>query len=122
MNQLLTGIDGVGVKKNVFVIRASNQQEFPDLPARQGILDSTLKKSPEGFSVAVLAGVCQYAAKAGILDAIAAEGSRLATMPWMPMASARSSGSTSKMHTIALERQCQQQMFPFSSKQYAEVK
>ena len=58
-------IDGVGVKKNVFVIRASNRPEMlgnalltpgrldqliyiplPDLPARQGILVSNLKKSP----------------------------------------------------------------------------
>ena len=57
----------------MFVIGASNQQELPDLPARQGILDSTLKKSPVGSSGADLAGVCQYAAEAGIRDAIAAE-------------------------------------------------
>jgi len=106
MNQLLTEIDGVGVKKNVFVIGATNRPELlddallrpgrldqliyiplPDLPARQGILESTLKKSPvapnvplsflshitEGFSGADLAGLCQHAAKAGIRDAIAAE-------------------------------------------------
>merc|ERR1719264_1891652 len=79
MNQLLTEIDGVGVKKNVFVIGATNRPELlddallrpgrldqliyiplPDLPARQGILESTLKKSP-------------IAAKAAIRDAIAAE-------------------------------------------------
>merc|ERR1712066_49780 len=54
---------------------------------RQGILESTLKKTPvapnvpmdflaritEGFSGADLAGLCQHAAKAGIRDAIAAE-------------------------------------------------
>merc|ERR1712194_862486 len=106
MNQLLTEVDGVGVKKNVFVIGATNRPELlddallrpgrldqliciplPDLPARQGILESTLKKSPvapnvplsflshitEGFSGADLAGLCQYAAKAGIRDAIASE-------------------------------------------------
>merc|ERR1712187_582797 len=58
-----------------------------DLPARQGILESTLKKSPiapnvplsfvaqktEGFSGADLAELCQRAAKAAIRDAIAAE-------------------------------------------------
>merc|ERR1711948_1467 len=60
---------------------------LPDLPARQGILESTLKKSPiapnvpmsfvaqktEGFSGADLAELCQRAAKAAIRDAIAAE-------------------------------------------------
>merc|ERR1712066_949527 len=60
---------------------------LPDLPARQGILESTLKKSPlapnvplsflsqktEGFSGVDLAEFCQRAAKAAIRDAIAAE-------------------------------------------------
>merc|ERR1712107_461307 len=60
---------------------------LPDLPARQGILESTLKKSPiapnvplsfvaqktEGFSGADLAELCQRAAKAAIRDAIAAD-------------------------------------------------
>merc|ERR1712072_791692 len=65
MNQLLTEIDGVGVKKNVFFIGATNRPELldeallrpgrldqliyiplPDLPSRQGILEATLKKSP----------------------------------------------------------------------------
>eukprot|EP00928_Gymnodinium_smaydae_P000605 TRINITY_DN10227_c0_g3_i1.p1 TRINITY_DN10227_c0_g3~~TRINITY_DN10227_c0_g3_i1.p1 ORF type:complete len:795 (-),score=270.99 TRINITY_DN10227_c0_g3_i1:44-2428(-) len=106
MNQLLTEIDGVGVKKNVFFIGATNRPELldeallrpgrldqliyiplPDLPARQGILEATLKKSPiapnvpisfiaqktEGFSGADLAEFCQRAAKAAIRDAIAAE-------------------------------------------------
>merc|ERR1712113_1276876 len=106
MNQLLTEIDGVGVKKNVFVIGATNRPELlddallrpgrldqliyiplPDRPARQGILESTLKKSPiapnvplsfiaeltDGFSGADLAELCQRAAKAAIRDAIAAD-------------------------------------------------
>merc|ERR1711998_41603 len=106
MNQLLTEIDGVGVKKNVFFIGATNRPELldqallrpgrldqliyiplPDRPARQGILESTLRKSPiapnvpmdfvaqktEGFSGADLSQLCQIAAKAGIRDAIAAE-------------------------------------------------
>merc|ERR1711981_1286017 len=106
MNQLLTEIDGVGVKKNVFFIGATNRPELldeallrpgrldqliyiplPDLPSRQGILDSTLRKSPiapnvpisfiatktEGFSGADLAEFCQRAAKAAIRDAIAAD-------------------------------------------------
>merc|ERR1711861_99509 len=95
MNQLLTEIDGVGVKKNVFFIGATNRPELldeallrpgrldqliyiplPDLPSRQGILESTLRKSPiapnvpinfiaaktEGFSGADLAEFCQRAA------------------------------------------------------------
>jgi transitional endoplasmic reticulum ATPase len=106
MNQLLTEIDGVGAKKNVFFIGATNRPELldeallrpgrldqliyiplPDLAARQGILEATLKKSPvasnvplsfvaqktEGFSGADLAELCQRAAKAAIRDAIAAE-------------------------------------------------
>ena len=93
MNQILTEIDGVGVKKNVFFIGATNRPELldeallrpgrldqliyiplPDLPARQGILESTLKKAPlapnvplsfmaqktEGFSGADLAVVLTY--------------------------------------------------------------
>merc|ERR1711862_1089101 len=60
---------------------------LPDLPARQGILEATFKKSPvapnvpmsfvaqktEGFSGADLAELGQRAAKAAIRDAIAAE-------------------------------------------------
>merc|ERR1711903_163356 len=65
MNQLLTEIDGVGVKKNVFFVGATNRPELlddallrpgrldqlifiplPDKPSRQSILESTLKKSP----------------------------------------------------------------------------
>merc|ERR1719421_1045877 len=106
MNQLLTEIDGVGVKKNVFFIGATNRPELldeallrpgrldqliyiplPDLPARQGILEATFKKSPiapnvpmsfiaqktDGFSGADLAELGQRAAKAAIRDAIAAD-------------------------------------------------
>merc|ERR1711988_1562718 len=106
MNQLLTEIDGVGAKKNVFFVGATNRPELldeallrpgrldqliyiplPDLPARQGILEATFKKSPlapnvplsfvaqktEGFSGADLAELGQRAAKAAIRDAIAAE-------------------------------------------------
>ncbi|CEM25718.1 unnamed protein product [Vitrella brassicaformis CCMP3155] len=106
MNQLLTEIDGVGVKKNLFFIGATNRPELldeallrpgrldqliyiplPDLPARLGILEATLRKSPvardvplnfvaqktEGFSGADLAELCQRAAKAAIRDSIAAD-------------------------------------------------
>merc|ERR1719453_2947516 len=106
MNQLLTEIDGVGVKKNVFFIGATNRPELldeallrpgrldqliyiplPDLPARQGILEATLRKTPvapnvpipfiaqktDGFSGADLAELCQRAAKAAVRDSIAAD-------------------------------------------------
>merc|ERR1711981_1087870 len=106
MNQLLTEIDGVGSKRNVFFVGATNRPELideallrpgrldqliyiplPDLPARQGILESTLRKSPiapnvpisfiaqktEGFSGADFSELCQRAAKAAIRDAIAAD-------------------------------------------------
>merc|ERR1712196_345928 len=106
MNQLLTEIDGVGAKKNVFFVGATNRPELlddallrpgrldqliyiplPDRPARQNVLESTLKKSPiapnvslafiadltDGFSGADLAELCQRAAKAAIRDAIAAD-------------------------------------------------
>merc|ERR1712157_168443 len=106
MNQLLTEMDGMGKKKQVFIIGATNRPEIldtalirpgrldqliyiplPDLPARQGILEATFKKSPvapnvplsfiaeltDGFSGADLAELCQRAAKAAIRDAIAAD-------------------------------------------------
>jgi len=100
-------LDGsISFKKNVFFVGATNRPELldeallrpgrldqliyiplPDLPARQGILESTLRKSPiapnvpidfiarktEGFSGADLAELCQRAAKAAIRDAIAAD-------------------------------------------------
>jgi len=65
MNQLLTEIDGVGVKKNVFFVGATNRPELlddallrpgrldqliyipmPDLASRASILGATLKKAP----------------------------------------------------------------------------
>merc|ERR1719159_821369 len=65
MNQLLTEIDGVGVKKNVFFIGATNRPELldqallrpgrldqllyiplPDQPSRLGVLTAGLRKSP----------------------------------------------------------------------------
>jgi transitional endoplasmic reticulum ATPase len=65
MNQLLTEIDGVGVKKNVFFIGATNRPELldqallrpgrldqllyiplPDQPSRLGVLTANLRKSP----------------------------------------------------------------------------
>jgi transitional endoplasmic reticulum ATPase len=65
INQILTEIDGVGSKKNVFVIGATNRPDIidpalmrpgrldqliyipmPDLESRLGILKATLRKSP----------------------------------------------------------------------------
>jgi len=65
MNQLLTEMDGVGAKKNVFIIGATNRPDIidtalmrpgrldqliyipmPDYEARLGILRATLRKSP----------------------------------------------------------------------------
>lgn len=65
MNQLLTEMDGVGAKKNLFFIGATNRPEIlddallrpgrldqliyiplPDLPSRVGILKANLKKTP----------------------------------------------------------------------------
>jgi len=65
MNQLLTEMDGIGVKKNIFFIGATNRPEIldeallrpgrldqliyiplPDKPSRNGILKAGLRKSP----------------------------------------------------------------------------
>jgi len=65
MNQLLTEMDGMGVKKNIFFIGATNRPEIldeallrpgrldqliyiplPDRPSRSGILKAGLRKSP----------------------------------------------------------------------------
>lgn len=65
MNQLLTEMDGMGAKKSVFIIGATNRPDIidtalmrpgrldqliyipmPDLESRQGILKSVLRKSP----------------------------------------------------------------------------
>ena len=70
MNQLLTEIDGVGVKKNLFFIGATNRPDIldeallrpgrldqliyiplPDLPSRISILKANLRKSPLGPGV-----------------------------------------------------------------------
>lgn len=70
MNQLLTEMDGMGAKKNVFIIGATNRPDIidtalmrpgrldqliyipmPDVDARVGILKATLRKSPVHDSV-----------------------------------------------------------------------
>ncbi|OII75677.1 transitional endoplasmic reticulum ATPase protein [Cryptosporidium andersoni] len=72
MNQLLTEIDGVGVKKNLFFIGATNRPEIldeallrpgrldqliyiplPDLPARISVLQAILRKSPISKNVPI---------------------------------------------------------------------
>lgn len=70
MNQLLTEMDGMGAKKNVFIIGATNRPDIidaallrpgrldqliyipmPDMESRLGILKSTLRKSPVAADV-----------------------------------------------------------------------
>merc|ERR1711871_1103115 len=70
INQMLTEIDGVGSKKNVFIIGATNRPDIidtalmrpgrldqliyipmPDVESRKGILKSTLRKSPVSADV-----------------------------------------------------------------------
>lgn len=70
MNQLLTEMDGMGAKKSVFIIGATNRPDIidtalmrpgrldqliyipmPDLPARESILKAVLRKSPVSSSV-----------------------------------------------------------------------
>ena len=65
MNQLLTEMDGIGAKKNIFFIGATNRPEIldeallrpgrldqliyiplPDLPSRVSILKANLRKTP----------------------------------------------------------------------------
>jgi transitional endoplasmic reticulum ATPase len=65
INQILTEMDGMGAKKNVFIIGATNRPDIidpailrpgrldqliyiplPDLPSRMGVLKSCLRKSP----------------------------------------------------------------------------
>eukprot|EP00917_Polyrhabdina_sp_WS-2016_P024718 GHVP01053376.1.p1 GENE.GHVP01053376.1~~GHVP01053376.1.p1 ORF type:complete len:298 (+),score=26.56 GHVP01053376.1:91-894(+) len=72
MNQLLTEIDGVGVKKNLFFIGATNRPELldeallrpgrldqliyiplPDLPARTSILKAIMRRSPLAENVPI---------------------------------------------------------------------
>merc|ERR1712224_852117 len=72
MNQLLTEIDGVGVKKNVFFVGATNRPELldqallrpgrldqliyiplPDQASRLSILQATLRKSPVAPNVPI---------------------------------------------------------------------
>merc|ERR1712124_65096 len=88
---------------------------LPDLPARQGILESTLKKSPiapnvpmsflaqktEGFSGADLAEFCQRAAKAAIRDCIASEELKTGDDAMEDVGGTRSRGSTSRRLSLA---------------------
>jgi transitional endoplasmic reticulum ATPase len=99
INQLLTEMDGVGAKKNIFIVGATNRPEallrpgrldqliyipLPDLPSRLSILKANLRKTPlakdvdlnflanitEGFSGADLTEICQKAAKSAVRDVI----------------------------------------------------
>ena len=80
MNQLLTEIDGVGEKKNVFIIGATNRPDIidpalmrpgrldqlvyiplPDYASRVDILKACLRKSPlaKDISIDEIARVCE---------------------------------------------------------------
>merc|ERR1712179_190052 len=83
INQILTEMDGMGAKKNVFIIGATNRPDIID-PA---ILRSNLRKSPihkdvdlpymakmtKGFSGADLTEICQRACKLAIRESIDAD-------------------------------------------------
>ena len=91
MNQLLTEMDGVGAKKNVFIIGATNRPDIidtalmrpgrldqliyipmPDFESRLGILRATLRKSPVSKDVDMFSSIGgNTQAKKALLDALA---------------------------------------------------
>jgi transitional endoplasmic reticulum ATPase len=103
MNQLLTEMDGMNVKKDVFIIGATNRPDIidpalmrpgrldqliyipmPDVPARESILTSSLRKTPvsdkvniryiasylEKYSGADINEICQRAVKFAIRESV----------------------------------------------------
>merc|ERR1712095_112211 len=93
---ILTEMDGMGAKKNVFIIGATNRPgrldqliyiPLPDDGSRMAILKSNLRKSPvgkevdlpflarmtKGFSGADLTEICQRACKLAIRESIDAD-------------------------------------------------
>ncbi|KAJ7060335.1 P-loop containing nucleoside triphosphate hydrolase protein [Mycena amicta] len=97
LNQILTEMDGMNSKKNVFIIGATNRPDqidsallrpgrldqliyipLPDKHSRLDIPKACLKKSPNihGFSGADLAEICQRAAKLAIRARISAKQGR----------------------------------------------
>merc|ERR1712095_133311 len=93
---ILTEMDGMGAKKNVFIIGATNRPgrldqliyiPLPDEGSRMAILKSNLRKSPvadsvdltylakmtRGFSGADLTEICQRACKLAIRESIDAD-------------------------------------------------
>merc|ERR1711977_583581 len=106
LNQILTEMDGVGSKKQVFIVGATNRPDIldpaitrpgrldqliyiplPDQPARIGIINATLRKTPvsplvdrnllaektNGFSGADLTEICNRSAKIAVREAIIRE-------------------------------------------------
>merc|ERR1712164_7387 len=106
INQVLTEMDGVGARKQVYIVGATNRPDIldpaitrpgrldqmvyiplPDQPARIGIINATLRKSPvdpavdrdyisritNGFSGADITEICNRAAKVAVREAIARE-------------------------------------------------
>merc|ERR1712121_587763 len=82
INQILTEMDGMGSKKNVFIIGATNRPDIID-PAilRPGRLDQLIyiplpddgSKMARGFSGADLTEICQRACKLAIRESIDAD-------------------------------------------------
>ncbi|KAK4858402.1 hypothetical protein QYF36_015799 [Acer negundo] len=66
LNQLLTEMDGLSAKKNIFVIGATNRPDILD-PA---LLRPALAKFTEGFSGADITEICQRACKYAIEEEI----------------------------------------------------
>merc|ERR1712242_544491 len=76
INQILTEMDGMGSKKNVFIIGATNRPVIIDSAIlRPGRLDHLiyLAKITKGFSGADLTEICQRACKLAIRENIEAE-------------------------------------------------
>merc|ERR1719293_548807 len=79
INQILTEVDGVGARKNVFVIGATNRPDVID-PAviRPGRLDQLIYiPLPDLESGADITEICTTASKLAIREAILAEEDRL---------------------------------------------
>ncbi|KAL1121965.1 hypothetical protein AAG570_003373 [Ranatra chinensis] len=103
INQILTEMDGMGAKKNVFIIGATNRPDIliyiplPDERSREAIFRANLRKSPvaadvdllyiakvtHGYSGADLTEVCQRACKLAIRQSIDAEKRRAIEDPSM---------------------------------------
>uniref|UniRef100_A0A915EJQ9 AAA+ ATPase domain-containing protein n=1 Tax=Ditylenchus dipsaci TaxID=166011 RepID=A0A915EJQ9_9BILA len=74
INQILTEMDGMSSKKNVFIIGATNRPDIIDSAIlRPGLDLNFLAKSTVGFSGADLTEICQRACKLAIRECIERE-------------------------------------------------